>query len=819
MNARFSQSSKFSAGFSAGRSLILTATGENDFMPGIWLATLVRKLRQDTAPSLEECSDADLLSRFAATRDEAAFELLVYRHGAMILAACQRVLGHTEDAEDAFQATFLVLARKAASIRHGITIPAWLHRVAVRIAQRASRKRSVMTVLDPELPAPPTPDAAEQRELRGLLDSEIDRLSEPCRRAFVLCYLEGLSNADAARTLGCPVGTVESRLGAARRRLRERLSWRVELPTGILALLASRPELVAGTVTTITRASSLAAERGLAAAIGIVREPVVRLAERILSMTKMINLSVATILGVSLIALAAGVGWANRPADPPAGKEAVASSPAVPQPSPQAAASLPVAPQPSPAGKAPEQANAWPLAVDLGEDRSFGHLLGVAANGKSLYFADRNWVTIFSYLKNRPEFTVISKNTVSAAAISPDGKLVATAEGVNGVKLRDSADGRVIEAFWPPDELPAEQIAFTPDGKTLVALCTKEESAGRFKSKEDALSFMPTKWTRISVWDVATRKEIGHPTQKETNYQNTLPVFMLAGHGRYVLKGQQLYEKNAEKVLSFKASRYTIFDPISGTTVRTIELTERSLGLMLPDPLSPDGKTLVVRDSNKKELRFLDIESGKDRFHLPAFRRPIHVFAFSADGRFIATATGIEGEKIAAPSEVVIWDASTGRELARMTDKESIRHYSALAFNSDGSFLVVQVNGSIIIWGHPPVPEPEPIHPPQAKGPNRPKAKETNEPKPKEMNENAAPARFQSLFRDLSAEGVTDARRVESLFLAALGRLPTDVEARTLAAQIAKRDDKAAALRDLLSTLIETAEFKTHAEELGRLAK
>jgi hypothetical protein len=83
----------------------------------------------------------------------------------------------------------------------------------------------------------------------------------------------------------------------------------------------------------------------------------------------------------------------------------------------------------------------------------------------------------------------------------------------------------------------------------------------------------------------------------------------------------------------------------------------------------------------------------------------------------------------------------------------------------------------------------------------------------------AAPAWFQALIRDLSGEGVTDARRVEALFLAALGRLPTDVEARTLATQIARRDDKAAALRDLLGTLTETNEFRIHAEELGRLAK
>jgi hypothetical protein len=138
-------------------------------MPGIRLAALVRKLRGNDTPDLGGRSDADLLARFAANRDEAAFELLVWRHGAMVLAACRRVLGHTEDAEDAFQAAFLVLARKAGSVRS--TVPAWLHRVAVRIALKLARKRRPAAVLEIEPAARAGPDVAELGELRGVLDS------------------------------------------------------------------------------------------------------------------------------------------------------------------------------------------------------------------------------------------------------------------------------------------------------------------------------------------------------------------------------------------------------------------------------------------------------------------------------------------------------------------------------------------------------------------------------------------------------------------------------------------------------------------------
>jgi hypothetical protein len=213
--------------------------------------------------------------------------------------------------------------------------------------------------------------------------------------------------------------------------------------------------------------------------------------------------------------------------------------------------------------------------------------------------------------------------------------------------------------------------------------------------------------------------------------------------------------------------------------------------------------------------QLVNIETGANGPIVQTFQRKVQAFAFSQDGRFAPAATGIspnENHSIAAPSELVIWDAKTGRELLRVADKEIVQNYAKLAFIADGWFLVVQAESpyqGLTIWGHPPIAEP--------------KATETVEmpgkAEAKESKELPSPARFQSLFRDLAAESTSDARRVEAVFLATLGRFPTDVEARTLASQLAKRSDKAAALKDLLDTLVETAEFKVHAEELGRLAK
>ena len=174
-------------------------------------------------------TDAQLLSRFREG-DDAAFELLVWRHGPMVLSVCRRILGDEHAAEDAFQAAFLALAVKCDAIGRGEAVGAWLYRVAyrtalrcrVREARRAERERVAgMARAERTLPDPGV--RLEWEELRPRLDAEIARLPVEYRTAFILCHLEGKTNEEAARELGCPVGTVQSRLSRARARLRSRL--------------------------------------------------------------------------------------------------------------------------------------------------------------------------------------------------------------------------------------------------------------------------------------------------------------------------------------------------------------------------------------------------------------------------------------------------------------------------------------------------------------------------------------------------------------------------------------------------------------------
>jgi RND family efflux transporter MFP subunit len=186
-------------------------------------------------------SDAQLLERFATAGDEAAFELLLWRHGALVLGTCRRLLRDPQDAEDAFQATFLALARKASAIGKPAAVGCWLYRVACRVAL-AARKRRSKTVerkqpiasLD-SLAALPQISPVEQRELRAVLDEELAGLPERFRGPIVLCYLEGRTLEEAAIELGCPRGTVASRLARARDRLRGQLLRRgLALPAGLV---------------------------------------------------------------------------------------------------------------------------------------------------------------------------------------------------------------------------------------------------------------------------------------------------------------------------------------------------------------------------------------------------------------------------------------------------------------------------------------------------------------------------------------------------------------------------------------------------------
>jgi RNA polymerase sigma factor (sigma-70 family) len=204
------------------------------------------------ATGADGLTDRQLLERFIAERDEAAFEALVWRHGPTVLGVCRRMLRQDQDAEDAFQAAFLLLVRKARTIGNGQAVASWLYRVAYRVALRArARQRPAEPLAGSDVAAPETVPDVQWRDLRPVLDEEVGRLPEKYRAPFVLCYLDGKTNEEAARVLGCPKGTVLSRLAWARQRLRTRLTRRGIGGAGAVLGAAVAPEIAAATVPTI----------------------------------------------------------------------------------------------------------------------------------------------------------------------------------------------------------------------------------------------------------------------------------------------------------------------------------------------------------------------------------------------------------------------------------------------------------------------------------------------------------------------------------------------------------------------------------------
>jgi len=254
-------------------------------------------------------SDEQLLHTFTAHRDDRAFAELVRRHGPMVLQVCRRVLGHEQDAEDAFQATFLVLARKAAALRSKTTLAGFLHGTAYLAALKAKQAAARRRKYEGQAPAHPSIAAADElcwREIRALLDEEIARLPEKFRSVFVLCCLEDLSRAEAARRLGLKERTVLSRLAAARKRLGRRLARRgVEL-TAVLTVLAlaqqSASALPAGLMATTVKVA-------LATAAGevLISASVAQLAKSATAAMVVSKVRIATVM-VLAVALLGGAG-------------------------------------------------------------------------------------------------------------------------------------------------------------------------------------------------------------------------------------------------------------------------------------------------------------------------------------------------------------------------------------------------------------------------------------------------------------------------------------------------------------------------------
>src|SRR5262249_39218280 len=265
--------------------------------------------------------DRLLLERFVNEADGNAFQVLIRRHGPQVMSVCTRVLGNESDAEDAFQATFLVLVRKARSLRAPGSLAPWLYGVAYRTSLKAKAEALKRRAREEQLvdrASPPAPDDLIWRDIRFVLDEEVNRLPHRYRAPVVLCYFEGRTNEQAAGVLGCPRGTVYPRLAEARNRLRRQLSRRgLALSAGVLAGALSgstASAVVPASLVAVTSQAALAFAAGPAVAAGTTPAPAAALAEGVLKamvLTKL-KILVATLLAGRVGGLTGG-GLARTP--------------------------------------------------------------------------------------------------------------------------------------------------------------------------------------------------------------------------------------------------------------------------------------------------------------------------------------------------------------------------------------------------------------------------------------------------------------------------------------------------------------------------
>ncbi len=615
-------------------------------------------------------SDRQLLERFATRRDELAFTALVERHGPMVQRVCRAALGDHHDAQDAVQATFLVLARSAGSIRRGDSLASWLYGVALRVASRA-RASSARRRRHEQSCAALRPVAVEAHggpnrdDLEALLHQEIGRLPERFRAPLVLCHLEGRTYEEAAQVLVCPVGTIKSRLSTARQRLRRRLErFDPTVFSGSVAL-AIRESPSPTIVPAMLPASTLSAVVRHAVG-GPAPAAIARLAEGVLAAMLRHRLpgrvAAAAALLIGTAALAAG---------------AIALAPARRLPGP--------APVPGPGPRARPQAG--PPAKDIADADA-----DPLPAGATLRFGTTRYR---------------HSSTIENLAVSPDGRIVVVNSGTrNHSTLRsyDLATGRALVEFDRSGS--SVGVAISPDGKT-VAIATLSNSSLHFR-------------------DLATGAETAEMRLPAANQGAITDLILYCPDGKHLVvrapdgKMMLLIDPAKREVVRTFAGAGTIFAGALSSDGKTLVAggfdyqdgrgwfarrwnvaTGRELGPITLGKggirsvaISPDGKILAIGGETRKPapIVLVDAATGKElRTIAFAGSKIVRTLTFSPDGKTLAASGGWTTRIFDGTTR--LFDTATGEELRKL-DYQGI----GLHFTADGGTLIGAVGGAIYRW-------------------------------------------------------------------------------------------------------------------------
>jgi len=634
----------------------------------------------------EQDDDRELLHRFREARDGDAFALLMRRHGPMVLGLARRILGDAHLAEDVFQAAFLLLARKAHTIRRAESLSCWLHGVAFRIALRVRRSHQRRQERETHFHPPSSPSPLEEltaQELLTVLDEELHKLPENQRAPLILCCLEGLSQEEAARRLGCSPTAVKGRLERGRQRLRLRLEKRgLTLPAvfgGTLLLAGSTSPVPAA----LTQATLQAAMTGASAspAVAVLIEETMR----IMFVAKLKAIGAAVVV---LALTSTGVGMmALRPQ---AARENATPAAAADDKPLSAKKRVDLYGDPLPDGAV--------MRLGTIQRRAVGVRLAVTADGKSIVGARDAlclsiWDAATGELRRKRELP----EPWGTSVLSPDGRWLVQTMGAVKESLaiwdvRTVEKVRLLRIEGKPHIWP---IAFSRDGKRIAAIGRREYEGGN-----DHL---------VRVWNLADGKEIfskevrnkrsGHRLAFSPDGKRLLATFLSNSGDRglysWDIAGGRQGWLNDDIIgldsMVFTADGKILTSPwgqaVDLATGRTVKLEKPPpiKGNDAPLTLTPDGCVLLIPTA--KGVIVWDMVHGKELRTLQGAGEEIVVLP---DGKSIISNNG----------SLQRWDLETGKPL--WSDNFAFGHIStvnAVAFSADGKRLAsVSEDGSVRLW-------------------------------------------------------------------------------------------------------------------------
>jgi RNA polymerase sigma factor (sigma-70 family) len=627
----------------------------------------VRRLSGDVATDAP--SDRELLERFTAQRDESAFAALVQRHGPLVWAVCRRQLPRQHDAEDAFQAVFLVLVRKASSVPWRESMGGWLHTVAQRVARdarvRSTRQRSVPDSMETIQPSSPAPDPG-RTELWQLLAEELQRLPAQERGPLVLCYLEGKSHDEAAKELGVPRGSMAKLLARARGSLRQCLDRRgVGLSLGALALaLEEGPNLAAAPAV-------LAGSAGISATVTQLVEGALHTMKMAKRLTAALLLAMAMAVGTGgLLMYSALVGRGQG------------AAPATAKPEER---------RPEEDRRERTDLHGDPLPPDalvrmgtirfrpIGDIRTLAFLPG----GKTLATFDRDGMVLVWDVNSGKEIArwEVRKDGHPAfgreAAFSANGKLVVVSTGKT-IFLLDAVTGK---ERWRGDGHLGyiAALAFSPDGKLVASA----GSNSLFSEKGELISGGGIDGDpSIRVWDVATGKE----KLRVQGTREGTTALAFSPDGQTLASGPGGY---SDRTIG-------LWDVATGKKRHRLDELQHMVGALA---FSPDGRVLVS-GSDARTLRYWDVATGKGLGQSIRVSGAVRSLAYSPDGKFLASGGSLEGQSPVPDGEgnpdVVLWETSTGRVLRHWPGPAAC---TSVRFSADGKLLAAAgTDGTLRLW-------------------------------------------------------------------------------------------------------------------------